>query len=248
VQIHELDLVLPNLSVAFDGLRVVQISDLHYGTWLNLDLLENAIDQVNRLRPDLVAITGDFISHNKGRKIGDLIAPLGRLVAPSGVFGVLGNHDCKVGIGRVASAIGKAGVRLLQNEVATLEREGAALHLAGIGSWYYRQDRLESVLAQLQQPGAAVLLAHEPDFADFSAHSGRFDLQLSGHSHGGQMVLPRLGPLYLPRCGLKYPAGLYQVNGMIQYTNRGLGTSHLRLRWNCPPEITAFTLLSPDSE
>ncbi len=240
-----MDFELPNLSPVFEGMRIAHISDLHYGTWLNLDRLSDAVSRVNAWGPDLIAITGDFVSFNKGRRVGDLVEPLSRLEALHGVLGVLGNHDCKAGLARVVAAIEKAGVRLLQNEVACLKREGEQVYFGGIGSWYYSQDRLGTVLSHLERPGAAILLAHEPDFADQSAATRRFDLQLSGHSHGGQMVLPRLGPLYLPRCGLKYPSGQYQVNGMIQYTNRGLGTSHLRLRWNCPPEITLITLHSP---
>jgi predicted MPP superfamily phosphohydrolase len=101
------------------------------------------------------------------------------------------------------------------------------------------------VLERLGEDRGAVLLAHEPDFADVSASTGYFDLQLSGHSHGGQIVFPLVGALFLPRYGRRYPRGLYRINGMVQYTNRGLGTSHLRFRINCPAEITQITLLSP---
>jgi predicted MPP superfamily phosphohydrolase len=90
-------------------------------------------------------------------------------------------------------------------------------------------------------------LAHEPDFADTSAATGRFDLQLSGHTHGGQVVLPFIGPPILPHLGRKYPSGLYKVQEMFQYTNRGVGMARLPLRINCPPEITVFILESMES-
>jgi len=98
------------------------------------------------------------------------------------------------------------------------------------------------VLALLPDEGCAILLAHEPDYADISAPTGRFDLQLSGHSHGGQVILPFIGPPILPSYSHKYPVGQYQVGSMIQYTNRGLGTVAPMVRFNCRPEITVFTL------
>jgi predicted MPP superfamily phosphohydrolase len=100
-------------------------------------------------------------------------------------------------------------------------------------------------LERLPEEGAAILLAHEPDFADLSARTGRFDLQLSGHSHGGQVKLPLFGIPYLPRFARKYPRGRYQVGKMILYTNRGLGMVHLPFRFNSRPEITLFTLNGP---
>jgi predicted MPP superfamily phosphohydrolase len=104
--------------------------------------------------------------------------------------------------------------------------------------------QLNSVIEALPSDGAAILLAHEPDFADESARSGRFDLQVSGHSHGGQVAIPFFGPPVLPYLGRKYPAGLYKVGNMFQYTNRGVGMARLPFRFNCPPEITIFTLKS----
>jgi uncharacterized protein len=89
------------------------------------------------------------------------------------------------------------------------------------------------------------LLAHEPDYADISAATGRFDLQISGHSHGGQVIIPFIGPLVVPAYGEKYPLGQYQVGNMIQYTNRGVGTINPAVRFNCRPEITIFTLRAP---
>jgi predicted MPP superfamily phosphohydrolase len=103
---------------------------------------------------------------------------------------------------------------------------------------------MDQVLKRLPEDGAAILLAHEPDFADISARTGRFDLQISGHTHGGQIRLPMIGFPYLPRFGRKYPRGLYKVGNMLQYTNRGVGMVHLPVRFNSRPEITLFTLSS----
>jgi predicted MPP superfamily phosphohydrolase len=103
-------------------------------------------------------------------------------------------------------------------------------------------DRLYLLMKSLPQDGAAILLAHEPDFADVAAATQRFDLQISGHSHGGQIVLPIIGPPMLPEFGRKYPSGLYNINNMLLYTNRGVGVTTVNARFNCRPEITIFTL------
>jgi predicted MPP superfamily phosphohydrolase len=132
----------------------------------------------------------------------------------------------------------------LRNAVKTLRRGDAMLHLCGVDSVLEGVDRLDRVLEALPEGGAAVLLAHEPDFADTSAGTNRFDLQLSGHSHGGQVSLPLLRSAVLPRLSHRYPRGLYRVGGMFLYTNRGLGT-HPRFRFGCRPEITVFTLRAP---
>jgi predicted MPP superfamily phosphohydrolase len=126
--------------------------------------------------------------------------------------------------------------------VHTLERGGSLLHIAGVDDVWERQDRLDLVLDRLPAEGGAILLAHEPDFADTSAATGRFDLQISGHSHGGQVIAPFAGPLRLPHLGRKYPLGLYRVGDMLQYTNRGVGMVYPYVRFNCRPEITLFTL------
>jgi predicted MPP superfamily phosphohydrolase len=135
----------------------------------------------------------------------------------------------------------------LTNRVSTLDRDGEHLHLCGVDDVWDGDARLDDVIAQLHSDGAAILLAHEPDFADTSAATGRFDLQLSGHSHGGQIVLPILGAPRLPYLGRKYPSGLYKVHQMFQYTNRGVGMARLPIRINCPPEITLFILESMTS-
>jgi predicted MPP superfamily phosphohydrolase len=146
-------------------------------------------------------------------------------------------------VGRVRQTLQAAAVVELQNDVVSLQRGTAVLHLAGVDDIMVAANDLDAVLAKLPPDGPAILLAHEPDFADQSAATGRFALQLSGHSHGGQIVLPKIGPLRGPMFK-KYPNGRYQVGSMVQYTNRGVGTHTIRLRVNCRPEITVITLRS----
>lgn len=240
--ITRLTLRLPNLHANFNGFRLVQISDIHLDGWMNRKRLEDIIQRINEQQPDLVAITGDFISHPTGQHESDLAAALSQVKARFGAVAVLGNHDHWTDPKMVRRALKAGSIRDLSNRFITLERDGAQLHIAGVDDIVERLDRLDLVLESLPETGSAILLAHEPDYADTSAASGRFDLQLSGHSHGGQVVLPIIGAPILPPLGRLYPSGLYQVGGMYQYTNRGLGMTGLHLRLNCDPEVTVFTL------
>jgi len=227
---------------AFAGYRIAQISDLHMGDWLDRAHLADVVRRVSALGADLIAITGDFVTRHPERVADELIAELRGLRARDGVVAVLGNHDHWSDAGIVREILRSSGVRELRNRAITLERGGMALHIAGVDDYWERQDRLDDVVAALPRGGAAVLLAHEPDYADVSTATGRFDLQISGHSHGGQIVLPGHGPIRLPPYGRKYPLGRYTVGGMTLYTNRGVGMLRPHVRINCRPEITLFEL------
>lgn len=245
IEVTQLQLTLPHLSPAFDGYRLVHISDLHIGTWLNEERLAQAVELVNQQQPDLVAITGDFVTYAPERHGAALVRNLSRIQAADAKLAVLGNHDHWTDPYAVRRLLRNAGVHTLNNQVFSLRRNEARLHFGGVDDLIEKRAQLDRVLQALPEQGAAVLLAHEPDFADTSAASGRFDLQLSGHTHGGQIRLPRLGAPITPSYGRKYSAGLYRVGEMWQYTNRGLGTAELQVRINCPAEITVLTLQSP---
>ena len=246
LEVVRLELTLPRLAATFDGYRIVQIGDLHLDDWSKPERLDRTAEMVNEERPDLVVVTGDFASYSARRlDTGRLVGALRRLSAPDGVLAILGNHDYLTDAKLIRQCIREAGLTELINEVVTLERGGSELHVAGIDDVMEGRSRLDLVLGELPESGAAVLLAHEPDFADVAAATGRFDLQLSGHSHGGQVRVPLLGRAVLPPFSQRYTRGLHRVGGMLVYTNRGLGTVHARLRFGCRPEITALTLCSP---
>lgn len=244
VVVRPMQVWLPRLHPAFDGYRIAHISDIHADRWMDGERLAAIVARINALQPDLVAITGDLITNSAPYCVEGMIAALGRLWPRDGAVAVLGNHDHADPAGPLAvrRILRESGILELPNCVHTLRRGNARLHIAGVDDVVFHQARLELVLRQLPEDGAAILLAHEPDFADISAAAGRFDLQLSGHSHGGQVRLPLLGALILPRYARRYPLGAYVVNGMALYTNPGLGTVTVRLRLNCPPEITILTL------
>ena len=247
VETVRVELTLPRLTPAFDGFRLAQISDIHLSEAMNGEQLAEACRMVLALQPDMVAISGDLIEerHNLRRALSDLLDGLRELTEQVQVVFVMGNHDYWTGAVSIREALKELKIVELRNDVLTLEREGQRLHAAGVDDAWEGKARLRDVLKKLPDDGAAFLLAHEPDYADVSARSGRFDLQISGHSHGGQVVLPWVGPPILPFYGRRYPSGLYHIGTMVQYTNRGLGTTSPHVRLNCRPEVTLFTLRAP---
>jgi predicted MPP superfamily phosphohydrolase len=236
---------IPGLPTLFQGYRIVQISDIHYGQWISADRLKGVVGLINQQEPDIVAITGDFVSYSGGN-VEDLIPALQGIRARDATVAVLGNHDYWLGAKRIRSILSESRIIELNNDVYTVTREGCALHFAGVDSITVKKNQLNKVLQKLPPTGPAILLAHEPDFADISAETKRFSLQLSGHSHGGQFVIPKFGTPFRGDSFKKYPLGRYQVGEMVLYTNRGIGTNTFWIRINCAPEITVIDLESKE--
>lgn len=242
---------LPRLHPAFAGYRIVQLSDIHADeSWMNKERLEAIVALTNEQQPDMVVITGDFVTKARPRAL-EALEALQELKARDGVFGVLGNHDYWSDSQVVRTTLEKVGVQELYDSAHTLTRGDAMLHLVGLDDLWpesdlllpvsVHADRLQTILETVPQEGAIVLLVHEPDFADVAAATSRIGLQLSGHSHGGQVRIPLLGSPVVPPLGEKYVAGLYTVGPMLHYTHRGLGMVSPQVRFNCRPEIAVFT-------
>jgi predicted MPP superfamily phosphohydrolase len=247
VDVVDVELTLPHLAASFAGFRIVQISDIHFGGWMNRERLAHVIDMVKDLKPDLVVMTGDHVDGDEWTaeleaSMGDYVAEMSRLTAEYPVMGILGNHDYWTDAAKVREMLAQCNMIELKNDAYYFERDGERLHIAGVDDIWEGQDRLDEVLAKVPESSAAILLAHEPDYADTSAKTGRFGLQLSGHTHGGQVVVPFHGAVLKPYLGLNYPSGMYKVGDMWQYTNRGVGMVGHDIRFNCRPEITVFNL------
>ncbi len=241
LRITRLTVRIPGLPTEFAGYRIVHLSDLHLGVRMNEARLPWVIAAANRERPDLIVITGDFVTGGRDSlRTGSEL--LGGLCAPDGVWGVLGNHDYMVGAGRVAAMLDRAGIGLLVNAAHTLPRGSAALSLAGIDDMIHGAPSLQMALRDVPPGRATILLSHAPDFAPRAAADPRVVLQLSGHSHGGQVRLPGLRPPVLPRGGKAYPQGLYTIGGLQLFVTVGTGTGWLALRFGCRPEIAVLTL------
>lgn len=199
-------------------------------------------------RPDLIALTGDFVSHpltqRNGKAGAKFVEPCADVLAQckdSRLVAILGNHDHWNDADIVEAGLKERGIPVLRNASLPLERENARIWIAGIDdAWVHAAD-LKQAMRGIPTGEATILLAHEPDFADYAA---RFpvDLQLSGHSHGGQVRLPGVGALILPPMAKKYPMGLNRVGDLQVYTNIGLGVINPPVRFLCPPEVTLLTL------
>ncbi len=242
LSLERVEFHLRRLPPAFDGLRIVQLSDFHHSAYTGDAEVRASVDLANALRPDLVVLTGDFVSAVQSDRHAEPCARLlAMLSAPLGVLGIMGNHDYWADGELIRSTMRAHNIPLLLNDAVPIERDGARLWLAGIEDvWMGRHD-LARALHSVPPGEATILLAHEPDFADEAAHYP-VDLQLSGHSHGGQVRLPVVGPLVLPEYGEKYTMGRYRVGDLQLYTTRGIGLIPPPLRLNCAPEVTEITL------
>ncbi len=250
---HELEIThrtfpLLNLPDAFVGMRFVQISDLHTEEFTEPWFLKHVVDQINLLNPDMVLLTGDFVSRGPAprrvglRAAGVAAEVLSEIRAPR--VAILGNHDVGVGADWVVRELETHGTPVLVDSYLPLDRHGERILLSGSDDAGTRTP--DPFLAIPAEPRAPVIyLVHEPDYIDIFRNHPRFplvDLMLSGHSHGGQIRLPLVGPLVLPPMGKLYSEGLYRFGKLQLYVNRGIGTVGVPFRLNCPAEITHFTL------
>jgi predicted MPP superfamily phosphohydrolase len=206
-----------------------------------LDHVARAVQIANDLQPDLTVLTGDYVWHD-AQDIFDLAPVLGQLNARLGVFSILGNHDVWTSPRLIKQALQRQHIPVLHNRGVTLGSGAGQFYLAGIDDGWSGHPDLAAALESIPRIMPTILLAHEPDLADEFALDRRIDLQLSGHTHGGQVQLANNKPLVAPYLGRKYVSGLHRVREMWVYTSRGIGTTGIPLRLNCPPEITHITL------
>jgi uncharacterized protein len=231
------------LPPALEGLTIGQLSDLHCGPYISAEQIRRGVEMVQACAPDLIVVTGDYISHGT-RHLAACAAELAALRAPYGVYGVLGNHDLWTeDVPAVTKAVTGAGLHLLVNQSAPIEVKGTRWWLGGVADLWSGAPDLAATFAGAPADDFRILLCHEPDFADQAAAAG-IALQISGHSHGGQVRLPFLGAPILPRHGRKYPIGLQPIDntGSLVYTNVGLGVITPPIRFGCRPEVTVLTL------
>jgi uncharacterized protein len=248
------DFFLPRWPERLNGFTIVQLSDFHYDPYFSIHPLHSAIPVVNALRPDLIALTGDFVTSpivgnpEKSALAAEPCAGLLRqMTAPHGLWAVLGNHDDATDRRHVTHALQAVNINVLANQSEAIEHDGARFWLAGVHDVLSGTADLQKTLHNIPTGEAVVLLAHEPDFADAAA-GFPIDLQLSGHSHGGQVRVPFLPPLYLPPLARKYVWGTFRIGDLTLYTNAGLGTIGLPIRLDCRPEITVLTLRQRQSK
>lgn len=243
IDLVEIDIPINDLGWEFHNFRILNLTDIHLGQWINPEYLDDIVDYVNTLNVDLITLTGDYFSYNMEDYDTSLQLSLKKLNAPYGKFGILGNHDHWMSADKIRKIFKNSNIIDLSNDVYTIKKGEDFLNLCGVDSYTVCADNLDEVISKLPRDIPSILLAHEPDFAKESSQTGFFDLQISGHSHGGQFIIPKFEttPFRGPN-STKYPVGLYKVGDMTQYTSKGLGTNSFRIRINCKPEITIITL------
>lgn len=239
---------IARLPDAFRGMRIVQISDFHYAEYTEGFFIHDVVRQVNRLRPDLVVLTGDFVSytplpHSFARRFAPKCAEILSGIECPLRYATMGNHDCIVGRKYVIGPLEEHGIPVLNNTAIPLERAGQRLWLVGLGSVCEKDSYPDRAFPKAVESGkeAAIVLAHEPDILPEIARY-QADLMLSGHTHGGQVRIPFLPPVMLPEYGKHYVEGLFRFGPTQLYVNRGIGAVGLPFRFRCPPEITVLTL------
>lgn len=243
IKLERVEVPLSSLPPELDGLRIGLLADLHAGHYMGDHGWQAAVTRMREEAVDLILIAGDLV-HDALTVLGTLTKGLSTLRAPLGCFAVLGNHDYYARRPqKVVQAVEQAGITMLVNAGQAVPYRGARLWLAGLDDPIRGRPDLERALAGRRDDDFTIALVHGPDFADVTARYG-IPLQLSGHSHGGQVRLPLIGAPYLPRMGRRYPIGLQHVPGSdtLVYTSRGIGLSGPPVRLNAPPEITVLTL------
>lgn len=247
--VYRVTVPLPHLPPALHGFTICQLSDLHRGPVVSEEHIRRAADIAMSLNADLIVVTGDFVS-GAATNAPSCAAALSGLRARYGVYGVLGNHDYWTrDVEAVVDAVTRSGIQLLTNRAVRLNVQGFNWWLCGVDDVWAGEPDLDAALQYVPDGAFRILLCHEPDFADEAAKRN-IPLQISGHSHGGQVRLPLIGAPVLPFWGRKYPIGLQRVknSSTLVYTNVGVGCIVPAVRLNCRPEVTLMTLVSATSD
>jgi predicted MPP superfamily phosphohydrolase len=231
---------LSRLPKEFDGFRIVQLSDIHHGPFSSTEQIERAVETANRLKPDIIALTGDYISKER-HYAAPCAEMLGRLEARHGVYAVLGNHDHWTDAALITDLFRAEGITVLINEGMRFERNGAAFWLAGVDDYMVGLEDLPLAMAGARHDEMKLLLAHNPIILRRAARAS-VDLVLSGHTHGGQVAIR--GDRSSGRPRRRMLKGLGRQGNTQIYVNRGLGTVVLPIRYGCPPEISLLELRS----
>ena len=264
--VSETTLQIKGLDPAFEGLRIVAVSDIHAGSHgVDAARMREVVDEINAQDADVVVLLGDYVSQlNDGKPIRErqlrmpvesLTTGLAGIKAKYGVYAVLGNHDGWYNNQAVADALRLAGIRVLENEVAFIERGGRKLRLFGMrdhlhmGTWATFDNDMRRAIASYERTGGIIVLQHSPDVFPvvnaFKTFGDEFKLMIAGHTHGGQVRFPVLGTPIVPSAfGQKYAGGHIREDGKDLFVTTGIGTSLLPFRFLVPPEIAVLTLRS----
>jgi predicted MPP superfamily phosphohydrolase len=249
VRLQEINVPVPGLPRDLDGIRLVQLSDIHFSAFLRAPELEAIVSMANETKAHLALVTGDLISF-RSDDLHTCLALLARLKADAGIVGCLGNHEISAGVERDATSQGaRLGIDFLRSSKRTLQFGSAALNVAGVDYQKFRRPYLvgaEKLLSQ-QPDTCNLLLSHNPDVFPVAAKQG-YDLTLAGHTHGGQVNVEILSESINPaRFFTPYVYGFYRDSNRAMYVTRGIGTVGVPARIGAPPEIALLRLCATSS-
>ncbi len=246
LRIERVCLPVPNLPTEFDGLRVAFLTDIHHGPYTELEFVTQIVRTTHALQPDLILLGGDYCLRER-RYVAPCFDMLRYLSAPLGVYGVLGNHDHWHGLEVIRAGMRRAGVEELTDRGVWLTRGAERVRLGGVDDLWCGRPDLAAAVGDATREDAVLLLSHNPDLAE-TLTDRRVGLVLSGHTHGGQVIVPGMINPFIPsRYGNKYSHGRVEAPATTVYVSRGLGLTGLPVRYNCPPELTLVTLSAPSS-
>jgi uncharacterized protein len=241
--VNTYEIFLPNLPPAFDGFTIVHLTDLHYSPYYPLPWIADIVQRANALPKAITVLTGDYVhGRNNARPVDEVWPVLGQLQAPEGVYAVLGNHDHWASESRSRDWLERTGFNL-SHRLTVFERQGQRLWLGGTGDLWEDRQTIDEVFADVPAQDCKIVLAHNPDSADRPFHT-RLDLMLSGHTHGGQVIVPGYGPPRIPVQNKRYTSGLIPTQRFPVFISRGTGWAIYPVRFNCPPEIARLVLKS----
>lgn len=233
----------------FDQFKIVHFSDTHIGFHYTREQLKDLVQEINALQPNIICFTGDLIDNpDTYSDFNDIATILSSIQATHGKFWVYGNHDHGgYGTDLISQTMEDGGFTLLRNDSYTITEGSASLQMAGLDDGILGQPRIKDAMQQIDPDRFTCMLAHEPDLVE-SVKEYPVDVQLSGHSHGGQIRLPLIGALITPRLARKYVDDIHHFpdEDMKLFVSRGIGTTRLPLRFLCKPEINVYTLSSDE--
>jgi len=240
IEVTRHTVTLRNLPSAFDGFRVVHLTDIHHSKYVSFNAVYRMVALSNRQRPDLVFLTGDYVTWSK-KYITPMAEALRHLKARYGVFAVLGNHDIRVGADAVTRELERVGIQMLRNSSGHVDRWGQRLWLSGVDEYSYGQSDLAKAFERLPGNAPRILLAHNPEIIT-QATEHQVDFIAAGHTHGGQVKLPGLKSLNsLTQPSQEFLEGFVRAGRTQMYISRGLGKVIVPLRIKCPAEIPVYT-------
>jgi predicted MPP superfamily phosphohydrolase len=243
IRINHYTIPVPNLPHEFDGLRVLHLTDLHYGPLMPLEILGKVVQKSNELEKDIVVCTGDYVRGTAAaRRIDGIWSVMADLRAPEGVYTVLGNHDHWASTDQSVRWLNTSGHINLRHKAVPLTRKGKSLWLGGAGDLWEDHVNLDLVLKDVPDDACRIVLAHNPDTAD-TDYTARVDLMISGHTHGGQVKIPFIGTPLLPVKNKAYTSGFIRSHKTNVFISRGIGWAALPVRFNCFPEIAILHIV-----